>query len=143
MNKPLSWRWYNNLVFVENNFHSLCCYWPKLRYYLNFKCIFPFILFSRNKKIWDNPTNVGILLIGTLGTKFSEIFIEIHSFSFQKLHLKNVVWKIAAILCLPQCVKQSPGCTDNLFYRYIRMSEDEIISSKLSVNLALCFHLYI
>ena len=33
-------------------------------------------------------TNKGILLIGPLGTNFSEILIEIHTFSFQKIHLK-------------------------------------------------------
>ena len=35
--------------------------------------------------IW---TNDGILLIGPLGTNFSEILIEIHTFSFKKMHLK-------------------------------------------------------
>ena len=35
--------------------------------------------------IW---TNVGKLLIGPLGTNFSEILIEIHTSSFKKLHLK-------------------------------------------------------
>ena len=33
-------------------------------------------------------TNVGILLIGPLGTNFSEMLIEIHTFSFKKMHLK-------------------------------------------------------
>ena len=33
-------------------------------------------------------TNAGILLIGPLGTNFSGIFIEIHTFSFKKMHLK-------------------------------------------------------
>ena len=33
-------------------------------------------------------TNVGILLIRPLGTKFSEKVIEIHTFSFKKIHLK-------------------------------------------------------
>ena len=35
--------------------------------------------------IW---TNAGILLIGPLGTNFDEILIEIHTFSFKKMHLK-------------------------------------------------------
>ena len=35
--------------------------------------------------IW---TNAGILLIGTLGTKFREILIEIITFSFKKMRLK-------------------------------------------------------
>ena len=33
-------------------------------------------------------TNAGILLIGSVGINFSEIFIEIHTFSFRKMHLK-------------------------------------------------------
>ena len=33
-------------------------------------------------------TNVGILLIGPLGTNFSEMWIEIHTFPFKKIHLK-------------------------------------------------------
>ena len=39
----------------------------------------------RQAIIW---TNAGILLIGPLGTKFSEILVEIHTFSFKKTHLK-------------------------------------------------------
>ena len=35
--------------------------------------------------IW---TNAGILLIGPLGTNVSEILIEIHTFSFKKMHFK-------------------------------------------------------
>ena len=35
--------------------------------------------------IW---TNAGIMLIGPLGTNFSENLIEIHKFSFKKMHLK-------------------------------------------------------
>ena len=34
-------------------------------------------------------TNAGILLIRTLGTHFSEILIQIHTFSFKKMHLKK------------------------------------------------------
>ena len=40
--------------------------------------------------IW---TNAGILLIGTLGTNFSEILIEIHTFSLKKMHLKMLLGK--------------------------------------------------
>ena len=39
----------------------------------------------RQAIIW---TNAGILLIRTLGTNFSEILGKIHSFSFEKMHLK-------------------------------------------------------
>ena len=43
--------------------------------------------------IW---TNAGILLIRTLGTNFSEILCEIHSFSFSKMHLKmsSAKWRL-------------------------------------------------
>ena len=48
--------------------------------------------------IW---TNAGILLIEPLGTNFSEIFIEIHTFSFKKMHLKmsSTKWR-PFCLCL-------------------------------------------
>ena len=39
----------------------------------------------RQAIIW---TNAGILLIRTLGTNFSEIPSEIHTYSFKKIHLK-------------------------------------------------------
>ena len=39
----------------------------------------------RQAIIW---TNDGILLIGPLGTNFSDILIEIYKFSFKKMHLK-------------------------------------------------------
>ena len=39
----------------------------------------------RQAIIW---TNAGILLIGPLGTNFSEIWIEIDTFTFKKMHLK-------------------------------------------------------
>ena len=57
----------------------------------------------RQDIIW---TNSGILLIGTLGTNFSEILIECHSFFFQENAYENFVWKMAAILSRPQCVNK-------------------------------------
>ena len=39
----------------------------------------------RQAIIW---TNAGILLIRTLGTNFSEILDDIHTFSFKEMHLK-------------------------------------------------------
>ena len=39
----------------------------------------------RQAIIW---TNAGILFIGPLGTNFSEILINIYTFSFKKMHLK-------------------------------------------------------
>ena len=56
----------------------------------------------RQAIIW---TNDGILLIGPLRTSFSEIWIEIYTFSFSKMHLKMV-----SILSRPQCVNSlAPG----------------------------------
>ena len=52
--------------------------------------------------IW---TNAGILLIGPLGTNFSEIYIKILTFLFKKMRLKVLSAKMATILSLPQCVK--------------------------------------
>ena len=43
---------------------------------------------SPGRRLAITWTNVGILLIGPLGTNFSEMLIEIHTFSFKKIHLK-------------------------------------------------------
>ena len=47
----------------------------------------------RQAIIW---TNVGILLIGPMGINFSEILIEINTFSFKKMHLKmsSAKWRL-------------------------------------------------
>ena len=50
----------------------------------------------RQAIIW---TSAGILIIGTLGTNFNEILIEIHAFTFKNIHLK-----MASILSRPECV---------------------------------------
>ena len=47
-------------------------------------------------------TNAGILLIRTLGTNFSEILIEIHTFSLKNA-FEYVVREMAAIFSRPQC----------------------------------------
>ena len=46
--------------------------------------------------IWTNP---GILLIGPLGTNFSEILIEIPTYSFKKMHLKmsSGKWRLSCL----------------------------------------------
>ena len=60
----------------------------------------------RQAIIW---TNAGMLLMGPLGTNFSEILIEIYTFSFKKMHL-------AAISSRPQCVKDA--VTDTMSERH-------------------------
>ena len=44
-------------------------------------------------------TNAGILLIGPIETKFSEILIKIHTSSFKKMHLK-----LSSGKCRPSCL---------------------------------------
>ena len=53
----------------------------------------------RQAIIW---TNAGILLIGSLRTNFSEIWVGNHILSSKKIHLKKIVWKMSAILIRPQ-----------------------------------------
>ena len=50
-------------------------------------CVHNLTIIGRHQAIitW---TNVGILLIGPLGTNFSVMLIEIHAVSFNKIHLK-------------------------------------------------------
>ena len=50
----------------------------------------------RQAIIW---TNAGILLIGPLGTNFSEILFKIHAFSFKKIH-----WKMSSGKWWPFCL---------------------------------------
>ena len=56
----------------------------------------------------------GIMLLGPFGTNFSEILIEIQTFSLKKNTFENVVCEISAILSRPQCVNWTnvdPGAT--------------------------------
>ena len=45
--------------------------------------------------------NAGLLSIGTLRTNFSEMLSEIHTFSFEKMHLKMSPAKMVATLLWP------------------------------------------
>ena len=63
----------------------------------------------RQAIIW---TNAGILLIGPLGTNFSEILIEILIFSFKKMCLKVSSVKKRPFCLGPQCVKETTDFTD-------------------------------
>ena len=62
----------------------------------------------RQAIIW---TNARILLIGPLGTNFTEILIVIHTFSFKKMHLKmaSAKWRpfVSASMCQIQVSPQS------------------------------------
>ena len=63
----------------------------------NLTIIGPDIGLSPGRRLAVIWTNAEILLIGPLGTNFSEIFIEIDIFSFKK----SVVCEIEAILSRP------------------------------------------
>ena len=63
----------------------------------------------RQAIIW---TNAGILLIGPLGTNFSEILIRIQTFSFKKMHLKmsSAKWRLFC-LGLNELMQKRCNCT--------------------------------
>ena len=65
----------------------------------------------RQAIIW---TSAAILLIGHLGTNFSEILIKILTFSFTKMRLESVVCEMAAMLSWPQCVKWHTFCSPSI-----------------------------
>ena len=66
--------------------------------------------------IW---TSAGILLIGPLGTNFNEFFYRNSYIFIQENPFENVVWKMASILCRPQCVKSVSSKYDRSSYAYI------------------------
>ena len=73
-------------------------------------------------------TNDGILLIRPLGTNFSEILSEIHTFSFKKMHLKT------------SSAKWRPFCLGlNMLNVDINVVHcDYIISQNADMQIALC-----
>ena len=87
----------------------------------------------RQAIIW---TNAGILLIGPLGTNFSEISIKIRIFSFMKMHLKmsSVKWRP---LCLGLNVLMKHHCCllliNNIHYR-----EKRLLGARFFVHNACC-----
>ena len=72
----------------------------------------------RQAIIW---TNVGILLIGPLGTNFNEMLTEIHTFSLKKIHLKMLSGKWRSF-CLGL----------NVFTHWGRDEEDDIFQTTFS-----------
>ena len=80
--------------------------------------------------IW---TNAGILLIRLLGTNFSEMLMEIHTFSFKKIHLKMSSGKWRPFcLCLNVLSLQLPASHEYsnsrptfVIYVIIRITEGE------------------
>ena len=82
----------------------------------------------RQAIIW---TNDGILLIGPLRTNFSEIFNEIYTFSFKKMHLKMSSGK-----CRPFCLNLNVLMAENFVVNMV--SPMSLVSSKVMCLLAVC-----
>ena len=86
----------------------------------------------RQAIIW---TNAGILLIGPLGTNFSEILIRIQTFSFKKLHLKmsSAKWRL---FCLglnelrQWYIDVSVNTITAIVYIYPKLDENALLRSQ-------------
>ena len=71
-------------------FANLLTHWGRVTHI----CVSKFSIFGSDNGLSPGrrqaiiQTNAGILLIWPLGTNFSEILIEINTFSFKKMHLK-------------------------------------------------------
>ena len=81
----------------------------------------------RQAIIWNNA---GLLVIGPLGTNFSEIFIEILTFSFKKIPLKVSSAKRRPF-CLGLNVLTALDCTSNIVNKNIQGSEKITILYRL------------
>ena len=73
---------------------------------------------SLNRRQAIIRTNVGTLLIGPLATNFGEIFIEIHTFSFMKMHLN-----ISSGKWRPSCLGLSVLILDMLNLVYLERTK--------------------
>ena len=84
------WFIWDVIVYTCHNFNSALTHWGRVTQI----CVGKLTIIGsdnglapgrRQAIIW---TNAGILLIGPLGTNFSEILIATGTFSFKKMHLK-------------------------------------------------------
>ena len=72
-------------------------------------------------------TNVGILLIGPLGTNFSEMLIEVHAFSFKKINLKMSSGKWRPFcLGLNVLMWEAFPCQDNIIFSWRKIDSLKI-----------------
>ena len=78
----------------------------------------------RQAIIW---TNAGILLFRPVGTNFSEILIEIHIFSFKKMHSKcsSATWR-------PFCLGLNVLIVSLVFDMFCVISSDQATSFKMA-----------
>ena len=96
--KALWWLWENHAAFTSNRTLYLT-HWGRVTHI----CVSKLPIIGSDNGlspgrcqaiIW---TNTWIVLMRTLGTNFSEILIEIHTFAFQKMHLKmaSAKWRLS------------------------------------------------
>ena len=87
--------WFHNTVNVKISMHPNFVIWLTHWSRVTHICVSRLTIIGsdngllpdrRQAIIW---TNAGILLMGPLGTNFSEILIKIYTFSFRKMHLKT------------------------------------------------------
>ena len=99
----------------------------------------------RQAIIW---TNAGVLLIGPLGTNFSEILIKILTFSFKKMHLKmsSGKWRPSCLglNVLSQCLATSltGNCLIKAYdftIQWYCKSHTEIKVSKMHILQCMCW----
>ena len=89
--------WYTVILLLDELSFSRYVNWTYLTHWgrVTHICVSKLtIIGSDNGLLPDRPqaiiwTNAGLLLIGPLRTNFSEILIEILTFSFKKMHLKG------------------------------------------------------
>ena len=84
-------------------------------------------------------TNVGILLIEPLRTNFSEISIEIHTFSFKEMHLKMPSGKWRRPFCLGLnvlilCYWRARILRMTTFNELVTVEEQHVIKRNLSIQ---------
>ena len=89
----------NGFVMFEywNVFYNIFCY--RQYYFILDLCVNKLTNIGSDSSLSSDQcqaiiwTNVEILIIGLLGTNFSEILMEINKFSFKKMYLKLLSWK--------------------------------------------------
>ena len=75
-------------------------------------------------------TNAGILLIGPLGSNFSEILIQIPAFWFKKMHLKMSSWK-----WWPLCLGLNPSkCSSHSMPQLVKWTSATCLHSGICKN---------
>ena len=82
-------------------------------------CSNPTVNLSPDRRQAIIRTNAGILLIEPLWTNFSEISIEIHTFSFKEMHLKMSSGKWRPFCLGPNVLTHWTYCSLTLSHRYV------------------------